>query len=316
MKICITGGTGFIGKNLVRQLTSEGHFVTLLTRKPGLEFQKNVLCMLGDLTFHDSQLDDFVANCDVLFHCAGETKDVKKMHALHVGGTRCLLKAVQRTGRKIHWVQLSSVGAYGPPQDGAYQERIVTEATVLNPQGEYETTKAESDNLVGGAAQNGILTHSILRPSNVYGPGMSNHSLISLILLIKRRSFFYIGNSNAIATYVHVSDVVSALMKCAFDLRAKGQIYNLSYDCFFEDLIKRVAHILDVKPPWIRVPEKVLRLFVKLTEGWINTPLTSSRIDSLVSRTSYPTNKIQNELDFEFLKPMIVAVDELVKECM
>lgn len=319
MQVCVTGANGFIGKSLVDALCREGFSVRVLTRRLDCVFSSDIQVEVGDLTSPDCPVEQFLAGCDVLFHCAGEIRDVATMRLLHIDGTQRLLQAALKVaakrGHAAHWVQLSSVGVYGPPQVGVRRERIITEDTPSCPVGEYEITKTRADELVIQASETGLLTCSIVRPSNVFGVTMSSQSLRGLIHVVKRGVFFYVGKPGAVATYVHVDDVVAALMKCAVEPRARGRIYNLSNDCLLEELIKHIASALGVRPPWLRIPEPLLRAAVGLVADRVNIPLTPSRIDALVNRTCYPAERIVSELGFRFSKPMPAAIEELVREC-
>lgn len=318
-KICVTGANGFIGRSLVDGLSCQGYQIKVLTRRSDCVFPVGVQVILGDLTLPDCPLAEFVVGCEVLFHCAGETRDVSSMPRLHVDGTRRLLQAASNEsaqgGKKIHWVQLSSVGVYGPPRDSPSAERIVGENTPHRPVGEYEVTKARADELVVQASEGGAITYSILRPSNVFGAGMTNQSLRGLIRMVKRGLFFYVGEPGAIATYVHVDDVVAALMKCASDPMAKGRAYNLSSDCLLDELIAHIAFVLGVRVPRLRIPEAIVRCAVGLLDGRLNIPLSRGRLNSLVGRTHYQSDRIVSELGFGFSKPMPAAIDDLVREC-
>jgi nucleoside-diphosphate-sugar epimerase len=317
-QICVTGANGFIGRHLVDALSQQGYSIRVLTRRPDCLFPSGVQVVLGDLTTPGCPLDQLLEGCEIVFHCAGEIRDVAAMQLLHVGGTQRLLQAVlkvsTKTGQKIHWVQLSSVGVYGPSIGPAKTDHIVTENTQLGPVGEYEITKARADELVVQASDGVKMTYSIVRPSNVFGIGMPNQSLRGLISMVKRGLFFYIGKPGAVATYVHVDDVVAVLLKCAFEPMAVGQTYNLSNDCLQESLIKYIASVLGVRLPRIRIPELLIRAAVRLFEGWAKTPLSQSRIDALVNRTRYPADKVILQLGFRFSRQMPVAIEDLVRE--
>lgn len=316
LQVCVTGANGFIGRKLVDVLSQQDHAVRVLSRRLNCVLSAGTKLVHGDLTSVACPLDQFVENCDVVFHCAGEIHNVAAMRSLHVEGTRRLLQAVLKeaaqTGKVIHFVQLSSVGVYG--QEIPNAGRVVTEVTVPRPIGEYETTKTLSDDLVIQASKCRLMNYSIVRPSNVLGSDMPNQSLRGLISMVKRGLFFYVGKPGAVATYVHVDDVVSALMECALKLEAKEQIYNLSNDCFLEDLITHIASLLGVRPPRIRIPEPLVRTAVGFLEGLVSIPLTQSRIDALVNKTRYPSDKIVSDLGFRFSKPMPAAVEDLIKE--
>lgn len=316
MSVCITGGSGFIGRRLVEVLSKEGYCVKVLTRRTDCVYPDGVEVVLGDLTSSDCPLGKFLGDCETIFHCSGEIQNIATMRLLHVEGTRRLLRAALNVSRqsrqRIHWVQLSSVGAYGPALNGLTTDRIVTEETPSRPAGEYEITKTMADELVMQASTDETMQYSIVRPSNVFGPQMSNQSLRALIQMVKRGLFFYIGKPGAVATYVHVDDVVAALMKCAFEPAAKGRIYNLSNDCLLEDLVEYMAVLLGVRAPRLRIPETLIRTIVDVLPGWVDIPLNRSRIDALVNRTRYPADRIVSELGFSFLKPMPASIDELV----
>jgi nucleoside-diphosphate-sugar epimerase len=317
-QVCVTGANGFIGRHLVYALSQQGYSIRVLTRRPDCLFPSGVQVVVGDLTTPGCPLDQFLEGCEIVFHCAGEIRDVAAMQLLHVGGTQHLLQAVlkvpTKTEQKIHWVQLSSVGVYGPSFGPAKTYHLVTEDTQLRPVGEYEITKARADELVVQASDGVKMTYSIVRPSNVFGIGMPNQSLRGLISMVKRGLFFYIGKPGAVAPYVHVDDVVAALLKCAFEPKARGQTYNLSNDCLLEDLIKCIASLLGVRSPRIRIPESLIRIAVGLFEGRLNIPLTQSRIDALVNKTRYPADKIVSELGFKFSMPITAAIEVLVNE--
>ncbi|MDO9125232.1 NAD(P)-dependent oxidoreductase [Methylotenera sp.] len=303
INIAITGGSGFIGQRLVDGLEVAGfNYIRPLTRKKRISTTSRRY-YVGDLSDKNVSLAGFLDDVEVIYHCAGEIKNTSLMRALHVDGTASLLKAVSKqikvTQRPIHWVQLSSVGAYGSPEGSASERRIVTEATSCNPLGEYEVTKTMADELVIQFAEaEPLFSYTILRPSNVIGASMTNQSLRSLINMIKKRLFFYIGSRSAVATYIHVDDVVSALMLCGTDLRARGQVFNLSNDCALSEIVSAIAKASGFKAPNLCVPENLLRFIVKLTSWLVRIPLTQDRIDALVRHTHYPTTKIKEVLDF------------------
>jgi nucleoside-diphosphate-sugar epimerase len=303
MNISVTGGGGFIGRRLVDVLCRQGHSVKMLSRHSALQVPPGVHVEKGDLASKDCPLDGFVEKCAVVFHCAGEIRSEKLMRLLHVDATQRLIDAVlneaSRTGRVIHWVQLSSVGAYGPPPGKSDSNRVVTEETDTRPVGEYEITKTISDELVVQACRGGMMTYSIVRPSNVFGENMTNQSLHGLGNMIRKRMFFYIGKPGAIATYVHVDDVVEVLLRCGMDQRARGGVFNISNDCLLEEMVNSIAIALNVAPPRIRLPEYLVRVAVALVTKIYPIPLTQKRINALISRTRYPCHKLESELDYK-----------------
>jgi len=302
MRICVTGGYGFIGKLLVERLLKDGARLRLISRVPR-EPSERVQIYCADLASSETQLTGFFEDVSVVYHCAGEVNRLELMRALHVNGTQRLLDEAQKhislSGRPVHWVQLSSVGVYGPPVGRVDDLRQVSETDQLRPVGEYEITKAESDQLVlQMAAREPLFTCSILRPSIVVARHMPNQSVKSLVNAVRDRKFFYIGSAAAITTYIHVDDVIDALMLCANDKRASGQIFNLSNDCYMYELVNAIHRYYGINSRVFRVPVLPLRLLVQLLAPLAKLPLTQGRIDAMIKRTSYPDKKIREVLNY------------------
>ena len=306
MIVAITGGTGFIGKKLVLRHLTLGDQVRVLSRRtPGeAGLPGSVVWCRGDLDA-SGNLVSFLDGVDVLYHCAGEIRDTARMEAVHVEGTRKLIEIAG--GRIGHWVQLSSVGVYGPVAEGT-----VTEDSELNPVGEYEITKAESDQVVVAAANKGGFSYSILRPSNVFGADMTNQSLFGMIDMIDRGLFFHIGKPGASANYIHVDNVVEGLIRCGTMQPAQGRTYNLSDHCTMEEFVAIIAGALGKDVPRIRLPEAPVRLLARWVGRLPGFPLTETRVDALTNRTIYPSTKIERELGYRHLVTMEKGLLELL----
>ena len=306
MRIAITGATGFIGRKLVMKHLALGDQVRILSRRSTDEvgLPDSVQCFHGDLV-GESNLTSFSDGVDILYHCAGEITDMSRMESLHVDGTRRLISAA--SGRIGRWVQLSSVGTYGPQRTG-----IITEQTTLNPCGVYETTKLQSDILVQSASLDGAFEHVILRPSNVFGTGMPNRSLYGLISMIQYKWFFFIGRRGASANYIHVDNVVDALVLSAQINKAAGQVYNLSDHRTLESFTACIAQSLGCHVPRVRFPELPVRVLAKLLGGIPGMPLTQNRVDALTIHSFYSTEKIERELGYRHLISMEEGLKQLV----
>ena len=110
----------------------------------------------------------------------------------------------------------------------------------------------------------------------------------------------YLGKRSSLANYVHVSDVVSALICCAKSNISLGQVYNLSQTITIEEMVKAIMLGLDINRKFKRIPELPIRLLVKFCEKLPGIPLTLSRIDALTGENLYDSKKIIEELNFEF----------------
>lgn len=308
MIIAITGGTGFIGRKLVLRHLAQGDEVRVLSRSESggeVDMPGSVKWYNGDLLTSE-KLKSFVDGVDTLYHCAGEIRDDSRMKEVHVEGTQRLIEAA--TGRIGRWVQLSSVGAYGKILNGT-----ITEQTKLNPCGTYEVTKVESDFFVSKAAMEDAFEFIILRPSNVYGAGMSNQSLYGLIEMIRRGWFFFIGEPGAAANYIHVDNVVEALVRCGVQAEANEQVYNLSDHRTMEQFVATISTTLGKTIPGLRLSEWPIRLSVKLLGKIQKFPLTTTRVDALTGRAIYSINKIEHELSYRHIVSMEAGLTELTE---
>ena len=316
MNVSITGGSGFIGKLLSAALAARGDRITQLSRRDGMP-ERSARCVKGDLVTGGDALVEFVQDCDVVYHCAGEVKNTALMYALHVGGTRNLLKAVSeeimRTGRAIHWVQLSSTGAYGPQAKAASLPSNVDEHFTPAPVGEYEVTKTIADELVVAlASMQPLFTYTIIRPSIVIGKDMSNQSFFQMANIVRKRLFFYIGEQGALSTYVHVDDVVRALLICSTDRRAVGETFIVSNDCLLKEVIDQMARSQGVPAPRLRMPEGAVRMLTRVLSPLVRLPLTQERVDALTKRVGYSAAHIKSILGFEFNSSIPEAVPGLI----
>lgn len=304
-KVFVTGGTSFIGKILVKTLYERGNEVSVLSRHSAFNksnFQ-SVQWRKGDLCHQINPA--FLKDVDIIYHLAAELNAPAQMESVNIQGTANLLSAAANAGVR-RWIQLSSIGVYGPPR-----ELLITEKTTPAPANDYEKTKLASDVLVQQACASSDMEYVILRPSNVIGAEMKKGSFFALVKAVSRGRYFFIGPRGAIATYVHVEDVVSALVAC--QRAPKGSVYNLSSDCTWEVLIKRIASVLGVRSPRMRIPSLPLRLVIRVLEGYMQLPLTSGRLASLTNRSQYSSDRIIHELGFSFSKPIPDGIEDVVR---
>jgi nucleoside-diphosphate-sugar epimerase len=305
--VAITGGTGFLGKHLIARHCARGDQVRYLTRKQASEGIASGSAFVGNLTSSVEHLRKFVRGADVLYHCAAELHNEAEMQNTNVFGTANLIAAAG--GEIGRWVQLSSTGVYGRKAfDDVYED------TAANPADAYEISKEASDKVLREAAQQQNFPCVMVRPSNVYGIDMPNRSLFQLISMIDRGLFFFIGRPGAVANYVHVENVVDALVLCATaKLSGNGRTYIVSDHRKLEELVHIVAAALGKAPPRLRLPESLVRAVSMVAGGIPGFPLSLSRVDALTNRTVYRTDRIMTELGYENRISMEAGIGKLVR---
>jgi nucleoside-diphosphate-sugar epimerase len=105
----------------------------------------------------------------------------------------------------------------------------------------YKVLKANFDEVSRCAARSTGIEVSILRPSNVYGPKMPNHSIRSIMNIIRKGLIGFIRPCGASANYFHVNDVLEALYLGVSNSRAANQIYIVSVWATMEDMVSGLA---------------------------------------------------------------------------
>ena len=293
MVIAVVGASGFVGFELVKKLVDSENQIRVLSRNESYPI-KGVTVFSLDLTHEDADFGDFLGGVDILYNCSGVISDESLMWDLHVTAMERLTQFSR--GRVKRWVQLGSVGSYGCFRDGD-----ITEDFDDNPVGLYEKTKTISDNII----KNSGIPYVILRPSNIFGLSMSNQSVFELLKAIRLGVFFYIGRKDSVVNYIHIDDVVSALIKCGVHRLALGNTFNVSQSIKTSSMVRSLQMGSGVKGNFLRFPEALVRRISQIVRMLYKPfPLTGSRIDALTGHCVYNSQKIVDILSFEFGKDL------------
>jgi dihydroflavonol-4-reductase len=228
VKAAVTGGTGVVGRSVVRHLVGAGHQVVALARSAeaavGLE-RLGASPIGGDVLDRDA-LGDLMKSADLVFHIAGVnemcSKDPDHMDRVNIEGTRNVMHATREAGvtRLIHTSSASTIGeAHGTignessPHRGSYLSR-------------YERAKHLSEQLLFDEA--GDLDVVAVNPSSVQGPGRSTGTG-KLILDLLNGSLPFLVETNV--SIVDIDDCARGHLLAA-EKGASGQRYILSGGTF------------------------------------------------------------------------------------
>ena len=185
-KYLVTGGAGFIGTNLVKQLLVEGHEVVVLDNyaagKKEDRIQKGVKYIDGDIR-EDKDLDKACVGVDGIFHMAAlprvsySVENPELTHDVNVNGTLKLLMAAKK--HKIKRVVFSSSSS----TYGATENKLLTEdGTIKNPVSPYALHKLIGEHYCRLFSElYGLETVSLIY-FNVYGPYFAPDGAYALVV--------------------------------------------------------------------------------------------------------------------------------------
>ncbi len=304
MKVAVTGASGHIGSNLVRELISKGHQVRVLYHEDNRGFEGlPVEAIPGSMNDQDA-LTRLVTGTDIVFHLAAQIsingKNDKRLLDKNIEGTRNIIEAIHRSGN-IRLIHFSSIHALEhEPLDQVMDEH---RPLALTDPIYYTQSKAYSEQIVLEAVTNG-LDAVILNPTAVIGPFDFKPSLMGQAIVR-----FYKGRLPALIPggydWVDVRDVVQAAINATTKGKA-GKRYILSGQWkTIKTLGQEVHHLGGKKIPFIRVPFWLAVAAVPLFRllAWLSgrTPLYTSESLHII-KNGNPTissSLARNELNYQ-----------------
>jgi 2-alkyl-3-oxoalkanoate reductase len=269
MRILVTGGTGFVGRHLVRALLGRGHHVWMLGRsldRAQALLDAGAIAVQADLRNRE-QIIAACARMDAVFHVGalsapwGRSAD---FHAINVGGTEHVIAGCARhsVGRLIV-VSSPSVLFNGRDQhlltDAApYPRRFIST---------YSATKKLAEDRVNVAIKNG-LPAVILRPKAIFGPGDTT-LLPRLIAAARQGRLPQIGDGRNLVDLTYVANVVQALLLALDAPKAMGRTYTITNDehVTLWDVVKMVLRQLQIPAELRRVPVALALAGARLMEA-------------------------------------------------
>ena len=263
MRVFVTGGTGFIGGEVVRQLRERGDDVACLARDPEKATKLSALgCEIvsGDLGDTEA-LRKGMEGCDAAIHAAAmyevgiPAKQHPAMYQANVTGTENVMKAAldAKVARIVH---VSTCGTFGNTHG-----KVVDE-TYRNPAKEftsyYEETKLESQRTVERMAADEGLPAIVVQPGGVYGPGDPSQ-VADLLKEFFAGKLVLMPFPELGICLSHVEDLAGGIL-LATDKGKAGEIYVLSGPAStMREAIETVAALTGRKAPKRAMPVPLLK---------------------------------------------------------
>ena len=279
MKIAVTGGSGFLGREIVQHLLEAGHNVIALSRgqTTRVDFPKSVKFERADIN-DGARLRIIFSGCDCVVHCAALSAPWGKRSEFllqNVEGTQSVVRACEAASvrRLIH---VSSSSVYF-----SYADKLnISETSALpSPVNVYAESKQKAETEAGKFV--GQLF--IMRPRGIYGPG-DGHLLPRLLRVMTSKPLPLLRNGQALVDITDVSVAAEAVVAMVTAPAAQAGTYNISHGepLCIRELVERIGDGLGIKYQWRALPVGVAFAGARLLEAaarldpWQREPLVTA----------------------------------------
>ena len=223
--ILIVGGTGFIGFHLAKECLKREWKVTSISKnKPKKKrYISNVEYINCDITNKKNLKIKIKKNFNYVVNLGGyvDHSDKKKTYKSHYIGCKNLTEIFLKK-KLIAFVQIGSSGEYGHLQSPQ------KENDKCNPKSTYGVAKLLSSKHLINLFKEKNFPMTILRLYQAYGPKQDTNRFIPYIIEgCKKNKKFPCSEGKQWRDFVHVNDVIRAIMKSLFSKKAKGEIINI-----------------------------------------------------------------------------------------
>ena len=254
-EVLITGGCGFIGSEIVKQLSLIGANVTILDnlssgKEKYIKKFPNVKLIIGDLVDYDLVKDvvknkEYIINAAALPFIPDSFHIPKKFFEVNVNGTINIALATIKEKKAKRFVHISSSEIYGTAKYTPMDENHPT-----TPQSTYAVSKLAGERVVFTMHKEHNFPAVIIRPFNSFGPNITQPYIIpEIISQIERSDVIKLGNLNAKRDLTYVSDTVNGIILSLVKEGIVGEVINIGSQRSYsiKDLVYLISDIMGKK---------------------------------------------------------------------
>jgi nucleoside-diphosphate-sugar epimerase len=254
-EVLITGGCGFIGSEIVKQLSLIGANVTILDnlssgKEKYIKKFSNVKLINGDLVDYDLVKDvvknkEYIINAAALPFIPDSFHIPKKFFEVNVNGTINIALATIKEKKAKRFVHISSSEIYGTAKYTPMDENHPT-----TPQSTYAVSKLAGERVVFTMHKEHNFPAVIIRPFNSFGPNITQPYIIpEIISQIERSDVIKLGNLNAKRDLTYVSDTVNGIILSLVKEGIVGEVINIGSQRSYsiKELVYLISDIMGKK---------------------------------------------------------------------
>ncbi len=296
--LAITGGTGFIGRQVIPLALERGYDVRVLAR---IGAERRITARHDRLSVVRGKLTDSTAvnaltrGADVLIHLAAiahsevwSEEDRARVRMVNVGGAKAVFD-----GAREHGVRRIVIASSAHVYQGQKGTDLREDANLL-AEDIYSESKIEVERLARAACENGLKV-VVARPCLTYGPNVA-FNLQRLMQALESGLYFHAGDRKVIRSFASVYSVAAALLHLA-ECGTPGEAYNVAdrEPMSLEDFTNDLADRMKKRRPK-RLPYSLLWLaaagFTALSKIGLHGPITLESLRKLTDSFSINTDKL------------------------
>ena len=281
MKAIITGGSGFVGQNLVPYLEKEKYETVILNRQ---QLQEVTVGQLNEVA--------------IVIHLAGKAHDLKKTadpnsyYQINYEITKKLYDVFLESKAK-KFVFISSVKAVADSVVGS-----LTEDETPQPKTDYGKSKLMAEEYIRSQPLPTGKSFYILRPCMIHGPG--NKGNLNLLYKFVKKGIPYplaaFANKRSFLSVTNLCFVIAELLKKPIE----SGIFNVADDepLSTNQVINVLAEASNIKPKLWHIPIAAIKFLAKMGD-LLHLPLTTERLQKLTENYVVDNSKIKKELHLQ-----------------
>jgi dihydroflavonol-4-reductase len=304
-KILITGGTGFLGAEIVRRLIDAGekNLRVMASSVPAWMIDAGVEPFVGSVTDADSAAKA-VKGVSVIFHLAGKVSrdngDAALMNRVHVEGTRILSQAATEAGVST-MVLASSSGTIAVSKDEEILDETFPPPVDIISQWAYYASKYYQERTALAEFDGNGRKLVILSPTLLLGPGDERLSSTKVVLDFLGRKIPYCPSGGL--NIVDTRDVAAAFINSVEKGRHQEKYLLGALNLTFEEFFGRLERLSGVRAPALKVPKKLAMAGSAVVESvfknWGRTsPVATSEVEQAEHFWYFSSAKAEEELGF------------------